>query len=1316
MQIFWFLLLASILATVAGNSDAGSHYVPVILNGTATVSVRRLTEAPPASIDDPRAQKLAKRLEERLREIRDVELGVPDVQEMFDLMEFTAVPRDDIDMVKKMSQKLAAKMEKAQLVISSLRDFILESASSLNRTKLNSVTFPCPFRSSTPSSLQYDRQQIEIVNFIKALEDVKEAEDQFEASLTDELKKFTHSTAHFKRQFFLATSDNAVDRNCPDTQHLRSLFTSAILNKKVLLLVDHGSSLNMDQLELTKATAKNVVSLLHPTDAIAVISISDRVGVFTPDRWTHCLNERMHPSTMDNRMRIGKFIEGLNKTKAQTNHTLGFEYAFKLLAEIEAEIAKGQFLFLYVSRGLLSSLADATEVLEVIAAGQKKLKKPVVINTIQVILDEKRIMYETQFLWDVTVQDYKKHKIEIGEISQDPGLMLSVNKYKMDEIYINVTAFFSEMFSHGKISENITLHPPFLDADTKEIMVSLTQTCERFGIFGVDLYLNDLAEDVLFYNKFPDSYVFIVDKSGGVVSHPHFSDRTATIDTIYPTDIIHIEPPPFTDSLREEILKEIFGSHITKNNFTNDTTIYTWHHVQDYYIVCIVSKSSAGYTRSSVTLKRVLPGIHYYHQHHNEVSMAATVDVLFHRLDLIPPPAGKTMCRHFKQIGTMDCATLFLSPAAFQSPFLYVRNNRESSSKTTIHSIQSLMAYIKDKTSLLANPGLLPAVRNDVAALTHIMGYLKKRYLREGPLKNFIIRRYVSSINGVLLIYPGSQVVSTLEITQRPWYVRAMVYPGRIVITEPYLDAGGAGYVVTIAHTIFEGKPNALHNAQRDTPIGVLALDLTLGFHYKLLLESGVFCKEANVKCFLMEDRGYLIAHPSIMEPLTNERNRRFLEHITHRESFVANDILNHKELVQKKLCNVYANRTIQRYYQFNISLTDVLTNVVHGERTKYQITVIPGTNIFVGVLNASNDGGAFCPCSTVDRLCLNCNRMEQTECECPCECPLHYETPSSTEGHKCTIDESEDQRVGAEEVCMPFMPEAALMQPLTYSVDDLELRPCVSVVCDLYATQTECLGVVGCEWCQVDVDSETIFTQPFCTSMQSCFNGVLGSATPYGDGQLGSTIIDPLIPPAYSAIGPVAGATIALCLVVGFAMYCYRQNQDVGGAEHLYAGADSQGENHLDVPMTRLNFDDMNHDDGDMGNSSNQNLLPAPGTGIMIPEVSPYRAPSACRRPNAADSDHGYSTMTPHEDSENLCFTLADPLLTQKRLSMSDSASISTSVSSPTNCRPLALEKLHPVTPPMSNDVPGNTVLPASPHLVLAPVTVHRPMEAFSS
>ena len=33
-----------------------------------------------------------------------------------------------------------------------------------------------------------------------------------------------------------------------------------------------------------------------------------------------------------------------------------------------------------------------------------------------------------------------------------------------------------------------------------------------------------------------------------------------------------------------------------------------------------------------------------------------------------------------------------------------------------------------------------------------------------------------------------------------------MEYPGNVVVTSPYLDLGGAGYIVTVSHTIYEGK------------------------------------------------------------------------------------------------------------------------------------------------------------------------------------------------------------------------------------------------------------------------------------------------------------------------------------------------------------------------------------------------------------------------------------------------------------------------------------------------------------------------------
>ena len=37
-------------------------------------------------------------------------------------------------------------------------------------------------------------------------------------------------------------------------------------------------------------------------------------------------------------------------------------------------------------------------------------------------------------------------------------------------------------------------------------------------------------------------------------------------------------------------------------------------------------------------------------------------------------------------------------------------------------------------------------------------------------------------------------------------YMRAMEYHGQIVLSAPYLDLGGAGYIVTASHTIYERK------------------------------------------------------------------------------------------------------------------------------------------------------------------------------------------------------------------------------------------------------------------------------------------------------------------------------------------------------------------------------------------------------------------------------------------------------------------------------------------------------------------------------
>lgn len=46
---------------------------------------------------------------------------------------------------------------------------------------------------------------------------------------------------------------------------------------------------------------------------------------------------------------------------------------------------------------------------------------------------------------------------------------------------------------------------------------------------------------------------------------------------------------------------------------------------------------------------------------------------------------------------------------------------------------------------------------------------------------------------------------------------------------------------------------------------------------------------------------------------------------------------------------------------------------------------------------------------------------------------------------------------------------------------------------------------------------------------------------------------------------------------------------------------------------------------------------------------VSPYRVNTSYRRPAGGDSDHGYSTMTPHEDSEHASLPCLEPLIIGK-------------------------------------------------------------------
>lgn len=134
-------------------------------------------------------------------------------------------------------------------------------------------------------------------------------------------------------------------------------------------------------------SVQTILNLLTDDDQLMLLTVSSNV---------HTMNDanKFYAMNSTNKMQLRKYIDALDKDMAVTNHSLAFQYTFDW---IKSQFDSGILLahskstplqILYVSRGLITSLSETKIVLGVIAAGQKRLKQPVVINTCAIVLGE----------------------------------------------------------------------------------------------------------------------------------------------------------------------------------------------------------------------------------------------------------------------------------------------------------------------------------------------------------------------------------------------------------------------------------------------------------------------------------------------------------------------------------------------------------------------------------------------------------------------------------------------------------------------------------------------------------------------------------------------------------------------------------------------------------------------------------------------------------------------------------------------------------------------------------------------------------------
>lgn len=107
-----------------------------------------------------------------------------------------------------------------------------------------------------------------------------------------------------------------------------------------------------------------------------------------------------------------------------------------------------------------------------------------------------------------------------------------------------------------------------------DVIVSITKPIPSYGVAGINMYLNDLAEDIIYYRKTDTSYAFITDKDGMVIYHPAFSRPVATTKTPYPVEIGFLEKALKRNESSNESLWTQFvtlpkGNETLKQNISN---------------------------------------------------------------------------------------------------------------------------------------------------------------------------------------------------------------------------------------------------------------------------------------------------------------------------------------------------------------------------------------------------------------------------------------------------------------------------------------------------------------------------------------------------------------------------------------------------------------------------------------------------------------------------------------------------------------------------------------------------------------------------
>ncbi|KAL9874273.1 VWFA and cache domain-containing protein CG16868-like isoform 1-T7 [Glossina fuscipes fuscipes] len=144
----------------------------------------------------------------------------------------------------------------------------------------------------------------------------------------------------------------------------------------------------------------------------------------------------------------------------------------------------------------------------------------VIINACAVVLGEKRVMYEKQFLSDIANPNYSEYESFKSNLSLD-GKFFTLTKRQSEKFLKVAAGAFAKDFREPFLAKSRQVNTAIFSKKCKGIFIHIFHSiklnivifmiCRFFGFHnsyrtpfgnvGVDLYLSDLTEDVLSYQQ-----------------------------------------------------------------------------------------------------------------------------------------------------------------------------------------------------------------------------------------------------------------------------------------------------------------------------------------------------------------------------------------------------------------------------------------------------------------------------------------------------------------------------------------------------------------------------------------------------------------------------------------------------------------------------------------------------------------------------------------------------------------------------------------------------------------------------------------------